>query len=51
MPQMSPMNWLTLFFLFIMIFMIFNTLNYFSFMYTSKNKIFNKIKNSVNWKW
>nr|WON66085.1 ATP synthase F0 subunit 8 [Anotylus sp. 'Oxytelopsis' 1 HFZ-2023b] len=51
MPQMSPMNWLTLFFLFLIIFMIFNTLNYFSFTYSFKSTLMNKIKTPINWKW
>nr|YP_009185908.1 ATP synthase F0 subunit 8 [Oxypoda acuminata]ALO70815.1 ATP synthase F0 subunit 8 [Oxypoda acuminata] len=52
MPQMAPMNWLTLFIFMITIFLLFNSLNYFSFMYSNKTtanknpKIFN-----INWKW
>nr|ALO76497.1 ATP synthase F0 subunit 8 [Omalium rivulare] len=52
MPQMAPMNWLTLFIFFIMIFMIFNSMNYFSFIYN--NKLSTNIKTSkisTNWKW
>nr|QWB85834.1 ATP synthase F0 subunit 8 [Dynamostes audax] len=51
MPQMAPLNWLTLFLLFILIFILFNTLNFFSLMYkptSSKMKI--KIPFN-NWKW
>nr|WRQ18111.1 ATP synthase F0 subunit 8 [Tachinomorphus sp. 1 FYJ-2024a] len=51
MPQMMPLNWLSLFFMFIMIFMIFNSLNYFSFMYTPKSSTNLKNKHSMNWKW
>nr|YP_010987627.1 ATP synthase F0 subunit 8 [Oxytelus finitimus]WON66046.1 ATP synthase F0 subunit 8 [Oxytelus finitimus] len=51
MPQMSPMNWLSLFFMFIMIYMMFNSLNYFNFTYSSNNNLYNKIKKNYNWKW
>nr|AXS66483.1 ATP synthase F0 subunit 8 [Tenebrionoidea sp. 7 KM-2017] len=50
MPQMMPLNWLTLMFMFIMIFYLFNCINYFSFIYSQKN-FFNKKKISWNWKW
>nr|YP_010981966.1 ATP synthase F0 subunit 8 [Anotylus gibbulus]UZA61056.1 ATP synthase F0 subunit 8 [Anotylus gibbulus] len=51
MPQMAPMNWLTLFFMFLMVYMMFNTLNYFMFLYTPQNKIYLKLKKQINWKW
>nr|YP_009185804.1 ATP synthase F0 subunit 8 [Callicerus obscurus]ALO70437.1 ATP synthase F0 subunit 8 [Callicerus obscurus] len=51
MPQMAPMNWLTLFFMFIVIFMIFNSLNYFCFLYFPKMSSFNNKISSINWKW
>nr|AFQ62308.1 ATP synthase F0 subunit 8 [Enicmus brevicornis] len=51
MPQMAPMNWLTLMFFFCFIFMIFNSLNYFSFLYPSTSSTINKIKTSTSWKW
>nr|YP_010987640.1 ATP synthase F0 subunit 8 [Oxytelus piceus]WON66059.1 ATP synthase F0 subunit 8 [Oxytelus piceus] len=51
MPQMSPMNWLSLFCMFIIVFMIFNTLNYFNFMYVSKKTITKNLKKTFNWKW
>nr|QNP10074.1 ATP synthase F0 subunit 8 [Ochthebius perpusillus] len=52
MPQMAPMNWMMLFFMFTMIFLMFNTLNYFSFKYIPIQKTNNK-KNlkKLNWKW
>nr|ALO76396.1 ATP synthase F0 subunit 8 [Oxypoda opaca] len=52
MPQMAPMNWLTLFIFMISIFLVFNSLNYFSFMYIN-NKNINKISSTlnINWKW
>nr|YP_009995262.1 ATP synthase F0 subunit 8 [Ochthebius remotus]QNP09652.1 ATP synthase F0 subunit 8 [Ochthebius remotus] len=51
MPQMAPLNWIMLFFMFTMIFMLFNSMNYFSFKY--KNIKFNTIKKNLktNWKW
>nr|QNP09983.1 ATP synthase F0 subunit 8 [Ochthebius sp. IBE<ESP> AN292] len=51
MPQMAPLNWIMLFFMFTMIFMLFNSMNYFSFMY--KNMKYNTKKHNLknNWKW
>nr|AYR05360.1 ATP synthase F0 subunit 8 [Coleoptera sp. ACP-2013] len=51
MPQMAPMNWLMLFFMFIIIFMIFNSLNYFCFLYNPKMKKTIKKNLTLNWKW
>nr|AML25939.1 ATP synthase F0 subunit 8 [Staphylinidae sp. BMNH 1274219] len=52
MPQMSPLNWMSLFFMFLIIFMMFNSMNYFSFLYQPKIKMINlKNKNLINWKW
>nr|AML25617.1 ATP synthase F0 subunit 8 [Staphylinidae sp. BMNH 1274669] len=51
MPQMAPMNWLSLFFMIIMVFMIFNSLNYFSFLYYPKKHNLKKISLMNNWKW
>nr|YP_010894992.1 ATP synthase F0 subunit 8 [Austalis copiosa]WJW73505.1 ATP synthase F0 subunit 8 [Austalis copiosa] len=53
MPQMAPMNWLSLFLLFSMIFLLFNMMNYFIYLPTmpksmTSNKIITK---SMNWKW
>nr|QWW91993.1 ATP synthase F0 subunit 8 [Abscondita cerata] len=50
MPQMAPLSWLNLFFFFCLIFFLFNTMNYFSLMYKSKNMKNKKIKN-ILWKW
>nr|QNP10048.1 ATP synthase F0 subunit 8 [Ochthebius nanus] len=51
MPQMAPMNWIFLFFMFTMIFFMFNTMNFFSFKYSpiKMEKINKKLK--FNWKW
>uniref|UniRef100_UPI0030031A7C ATP synthase F0 subunit 8 n=1 Tax=Phyllothelys sinense TaxID=2908865 RepID=UPI0030031A7C len=52
MPQMMPLNWLMLFFLFSIILILFNTMNY----YISLNKFTPLITKkmlikSLNWKW
>nr|ATP75095.1 ATP synthase F0 subunit 8 [Sitona callosus] len=51
MPQMAPLSWLTLYFIFIMMFIMFMILNYFSFMYTPKNIMKTKKNINLNWKW
>nr|AFU50166.1 ATP synthase F0 subunit 8 [Necydalis ulmi] len=49
MPQMAPINWLTLFFYFITIFLITNSINYYYYFYTP-NFILKKNKIPINWK-
>nr|YP_009690001.1 ATP synthase F0 subunit 8 [Drosophila mercatorum]QEG54026.1 ATP synthase F0 subunit 8 [Drosophila mercatorum]UKE79680.1 ATP synthase F0 subunit 8 [Drosophila mercatorum]UKE79693.1 ATP synthase F0 subunit 8 [Drosophila mercatorum]UKE79706.1 ATP synthase F0 subunit 8 [Drosophila mercatorum]UKE79719.1 ATP synthase F0 subunit 8 [Drosophila mercatorum] len=53
MPQMAPISWLLLFFIFTITFIIFCSLNYYSYMPSSpKLNELNNIKlNSMNWKW
>nr|APX40853.1 ATP synthase F0 subunit 8 [Longitarsus curtus] len=51
MPQMMPLNWLTLMFYFIMIFFLFNNLNFYNFFYNPNKKNISKIKIFLNWKW
>nr|YP_010587760.1 ATP synthase F0 subunit 8 [Tanytarsus formosanus]WAB46369.1 ATP synthase F0 subunit 8 [Tanytarsus formosanus] len=54
MPQMAPMMWLILFFLFSFIFIMFNMLNYYNFLKFNKNIISKKdLKNFefLYWKW
>nr|YP_010759132.1 ATP synthase F0 subunit 8 [Myladina unguiculina]WEX49722.1 ATP synthase F0 subunit 8 [Myladina unguiculina] len=52
MPQMAPLNWLTLMLTFIMIFLMFNIMNYYSFTYNNVTKKMSAIKNiKINWKW
>nr|QLY89626.1 ATP synthase F0 subunit 8 [Phaonia pallida] len=53
MPQMAPINWLSLFLIFSISFMIFNMMNYYSYMPTMpKSDMKNKfMQNSLNWKW
>nr|YP_010925941.1 ATP synthase F0 subunit 8 [Thelaira chrysopruinosa]WKF19262.1 ATP synthase F0 subunit 8 [Thelaira chrysopruinosa] len=53
MPQMAPMNWLSLFIFFFLMFIIFNMMNYF-FFFTNKPMLkfsFMKNKKLLNWKW
>nr|ADL59778.1 ATP synthase F0 subunit 8 [Meloidae sp. MT-2010] len=52
MPQMAPLNWLTLMIYFIMIFMLTNSFNFYSFLY-NKKLLINKKKALIkfNWKW
>nr|ULR86964.1 ATP synthase F0 subunit 8 [Macquartia sp. 2 HNL-2022a] len=53
MPQMAPINWLSLFIIFSMTFIMFNIMNYFLYSPSSPkfNLIKNKLTNSLNWKW
>nr|AYW52281.1 ATP synthase F0 subunit 8 [Galerucinae sp. 7 ACP-2013] len=51
MPQMMPLNWLTLMIFFILIFYLFNNINYFNFLMKSKSFNFKKKKLKYNWKW
>nr|YP_004940578.1 ATP synthase F0 subunit 8 [Carabus mirabilissimus mirabilissimus]YP_009737802.1 ATP synthase F0 subunit 8 [Carabus changeonleei]ACT36234.1 ATP synthase F0 subunit 8 [Carabus mirabilissimus mirabilissimus]QHW07537.1 ATP synthase F0 subunit 8 [Carabus changeonleei]WNS64151.1 ATP synthase F0 subunit 8 [Carabus leechi yooni] len=54
MPQMAPMNWLFLYFLFTIIFLMFNFLNYYLYLVknTSNYKSqYNFNKKILNWKW
>nr|QAY82019.1 ATP synthase F0 subunit 8 [Omophoita sp. REN-2018] len=50
MPQMMPLNWISLMFFFIFCFIFINYMNYFNFMYMNKFS-FKKINNHYNWKW
>nr|APX39995.1 ATP synthase F0 subunit 8 [Cryptocephalus obliteratifer] len=51
MPQMAPMNWLTLFIMFSMYVLVFSSMNYFFFMKTPL-KTSTKIKININnWLW
>nr|APX39316.1 ATP synthase F0 subunit 8 [Longitarsus dorsalis] len=51
MPQMMPLNWLTLMIFFITIFYIFNNINFFIFSYTPSKIVTPKKTNFFNWKW
>nr|YP_010309811.1 ATP synthase F0 subunit 8 [Oenas fusicornis]UMR54928.1 ATP synthase F0 subunit 8 [Oenas fusicornis] len=52
MPQMAPLNWLSLMIYFITILMLVNSINFYSFMYKSKSFSIKK-NNQINltWKW
>nr|APX40385.1 ATP synthase F0 subunit 8 [Cryptocephalus schaefferi] len=51
MPQMAPLNWLTLFFLFSIYIMVFSSMNYFFFVKTPIMKLFKNINFKQNWLW
>nr|AXS66291.1 ATP synthase F0 subunit 8 [Staphylinoidea sp. 2 KM-2017] len=51
MPQMAPLNWLSLFLFFTILFLMFNSMNYFSFMYTNKKFLTFKKTMKNFWKW
>nr|YP_010546432.1 ATP synthase F0 subunit 8 [Miridiba trichophora]UYI30128.1 ATP synthase F0 subunit 8 [Miridiba trichophora] len=51
MPQMAPLNWLSLFMVFCLILFMFNVMNYYSIIYSPKS-MQTKIKHiPTNWKW
>nr|ALO76618.1 ATP synthase F0 subunit 8 [Lema sp. LEM01] len=51
MPQMAPLNWISLMIYFVMLLYMFNMMNYFINLFLPK-KSFIKIKNlKLNWKW
>nr|AXS66638.1 ATP synthase F0 subunit 8 [Curculionoidea sp. 27 KM-2017] len=51
MPQMSPLNWLLLYYLFITLFILTIILNYYMFLYTPKTIKTKKLNQQINWKW
>nr|YP_010046637.1 ATP synthase F0 subunit 8 [Aedes alboannulatus]QPJ78555.1 ATP synthase F0 subunit 8 [Aedes alboannulatus]QPJ78568.1 ATP synthase F0 subunit 8 [Aedes alboannulatus] len=53
MPQMAPISWLVLFFVFSITLMIFNIKNYFCFSYNSNesSQNLNIKQHKMNWKW
>nr|YP_009229599.1 ATP synthase F0 subunit 8 [Pteronarcella badia]ALT66156.1 ATP synthase FO subunit 8 [Pteronarcella badia] len=52
MPQMAPINWLTLFIAFSLILLIFNFMNYYSFLPTAPETQEKSISQTpLNWKW
>nr|UPX88333.1 ATP synthase F0 subunit 8 [Coenosia pumila] len=53
MPQMAPINWLSLFIIFSISFMIFNMMNYYSYIPSMPQsfKKNSKKMDSFNWKW
>nr|WIL79877.1 ATP synthase F0 subunit 8 [Tillus discoidalis]WIL79903.1 ATP synthase F0 subunit 8 [Opilo sinensis] len=51
MPQMSPLNWVSLFISFTIIFMLINSMNYFFINYNFKINKENIKLSKINWKW
>nr|YP_010981207.1 ATP synthase F0 subunit 8 [Lispe neimongola]WOE90337.1 ATP synthase F0 subunit 8 [Lispe neimongola] len=53
MPQMAPIGWLSLFFIFSVTFLLFCMMNYYTFIpsSTQSNNMKNLKFNSMNWKW
>nr|YP_010865906.1 ATP synthase F0 subunit 8 [Neopanorpa lui]WGT92122.1 ATP synthase F0 subunit 8 [Neopanorpa lui] len=53
MPQMAPINWLSLFIMFSIILLLFNMMNYYSFSpkLPDPNNINSINFKSLNWKW
>nr|AXS65483.1 ATP synthase F0 subunit 8 [Silvanidae sp. KM-2017] len=51
MPQMAPLNWLSLMMTFSTIIMVINSLNFFSFMYTPIKTQSSLKKSKLAWKW
>nr|AVE15675.1 ATP synthase F0 subunit 8 [Haania sp. JZ-2017] len=52
MPQMMPLNWMSMFILFTLLIMMFNMLNYFVLINKMKKKMLIKTNNNTMiWKW
>nr|YP_010954683.1 ATP synthase F0 subunit 8 [Dorcus davidis]WMW30068.1 ATP synthase F0 subunit 8 [Dorcus davidis] len=51
MPQMAPLNWLTLMILFTMILIFMSIINYSIFYQTPKNLFLSKTFSMKTWKW
>nr|YP_010946690.1 ATP synthase F0 subunit 8 [Malaccina sinica]WGO57408.1 ATP synthase F0 subunit 8 [Malaccina sinica] len=51
MPQMMPLNWLSLYFFFCFILILFNFTNYFLYIPQRKKKMMKIINKSLYWKW
>nr|AXS65146.1 ATP synthase F0 subunit 8 [Cleridae sp. 2 KM-2017] len=52
MPQMSPLNWISLFVSFSLIFLLINSTNYFFINYKIDIKSLKTLKtNNISWKW
>nr|ARH54991.1 ATP synthase F0 subunit 8 [Diaclina fagi] len=51
MPQMAPLNWLSLMIMFITILIMFNIMNYYSFQNKITQKSLKINKSHINWKW
>nr|QNJ33284.1 ATP synthase F0 subunit 8 [Hermerius intermedia] len=51
MPQMAPLNWLSLAIMFVLVFLVFNVINYFTISYETKILKTKKEKIFFDWKW
>nr|APX39956.1 ATP synthase F0 subunit 8 [Chilotomina oberthuri] len=51
MPQMAPINWLSLFITFVISLIIFSSVNYFFILYQPKKITMLKKTNINNWSW
>nr|APX40151.1 ATP synthase F0 subunit 8 [Labidostomis lusitanica] len=51
MPQMAPINWLSLFVSFVLCLILFSSMNYFFIMYSPKKSVLSKKTNLNNWSW
>nr|WIL79916.1 ATP synthase F0 subunit 8 [Pieleus irregularis] len=51
MPQMSPLNWVSLFVSFTLIFLLINSMSYFFITYNFNTKKENLTFKKMNWKW
>nr|AYR05343.1 ATP synthase F0 subunit 8 [Mordellidae sp. 4 ACP-2013] len=51
MPQMAPLNWLTLMLYFLMILLSFNALNYYYYFNKKMKNIKMLASSPINWKW
>nr|APX39290.1 ATP synthase F0 subunit 8 [Longitarsus aeneus] len=51
MPQMMPLNWLTLMMFFTFSYFLFNNMIFWNFLYNPKSSMIKKEKLSLNWKW
>nr|ARH54932.1 ATP synthase F0 subunit 8 [Cis micans] len=51
MPQMSPLNWLTLMIMFILSLKLFINMNYFTTLYQPKQSMKKNFLIKKNWKW
>nr|AOY40088.1 ATP synthase F0 subunit 8 [Scolytinae sp. BMNH 1043104] len=51
MPQMAPINWISLYMMFTIVFMMTCIMNYFMFLYLPKNTLKMKKEQKLFWKW
>nr|ARH54133.1 ATP synthase F0 subunit 8 [Bradybatus kellneri] len=51
MPQMAPINWLSLYFFFLFLFILTIIMNYYIFLYLPKTNTKKSNKILFNWKW